>query len=82
MENVNSNGRKVVVYGVDKQLGFSRLFVDAIAADGGLMDTYRYESQSLSIDELWQKYGKKAVRYLRKTYAITASEIPTQLRRV
>lgn len=69
--------RVIRVSGVSFHHGFSRLTVDALAANGSLIDTCRFESSTESFDKLFRRVGNKAIRYLRKTYGIVLVEKPS-----
>ena len=62
--------KSIRVCGLHFRIGVSSLDVDALRADGTLIDTARYESQILSFAELYAKFGRRAVRYFRRTYGI------------
>ena len=54
--------------GLNFRLGVSSLDVDALRADGSLIDPARYEPQVLSFADLYAKLGRRAVRYFRRAY--------------
>ena len=62
--------KSIRVRGLNFRLGVSSLDVDALRADGTVIDTARYESQVLSFAELYAKFGRRAVRYFRRAYGI------------
>jgi len=60
--------KSIRVCGLNFRLGVSTLEVDALRADGSLIDTARHESQVLSFAELYAKFGRRAVRFFRRAY--------------
>jgi hypothetical protein len=72
--------KSICVCGVNFRLGVSTLEVDALRADGSLIDTARYESRTLSFVELYAKYGRRAVRYFRKAYGIQKVTRPSSVK--
>lgn len=76
-----ATSKRITVSGVNEHMGFSRLFVDVIREDGSLVDTFREESLALTFEELWQKYGRRAVRQLKAMYAVTDVSKPSACKR-
>jgi hypothetical protein len=72
--------KSIRVCGLNFRLGVSTLEVDALRADGTLIDTDRHESQTLSFEELYAKYGRRAIRYFRKTYGIKLVTKPSSVK--
>lgn len=72
--------KSIRVCGLNFRLGVSTLEVDAHCADGTLIDTDRHESQTLSFEELYAKYGRRAIRYFRKTYGIKLVTKPSSVK--
>ena len=66
--------KSIRVCGLHVRLGVSTLEVDALRADGTHIDTARYESKLLSFVESYAKFGRRAVRYFRRTYGIRRSQ--------
>jgi hypothetical protein len=62
------------------RLGVSSLDVDALRADGTLIDTARHESQVLSFAELYAKFGRRDVRYFRRAYGIKKVTKPSSVK--
>jgi hypothetical protein len=54
--------------------------VDALRADGTLIDTARYESQVLSFAELYAKFGRRAVRYFGRASGIKKVTKPSSVK--
>lgn len=73
-------GKYIIASGVDDSHGFGRVSVDVYRPDGSLVDTWREESQALSADQLWEKYGRRALKSLKSTYGITDVRMPQQWR--
>jgi hypothetical protein len=72
--------KSIRVCGLNFRLGVSALEVDALRADGSLIDTARYELQVLSFAELYAKFGRRAVRYFRRTYGIQKITKPSSVK--
>jgi hypothetical protein len=72
--------KSIRVCGLNFRLGVSTLEVDALRADGSLIDTARYESQVLSFAELYAKFGRRAVRFFRQAYGIQKVTKPSSVR--
>jgi hypothetical protein len=72
--------KSIRVDGLSFHLGFSVLCVDALRANGSLIDTARYESQSLSFEQLYAKYGRRAIRFFRRTYGIKLVTKPSSVK--
>jgi len=68
------------VCGLNFRLGVSTLEVDALRANGSLIDTARYESQVLSFAELYVKFGRRAVRFFRRAHGIQKVTKPSSVR--
>ena len=66
--------------GLHVRLGVSTLEVDALRADGTHIDTARYESKLLSFVESYAKFGRRAVRYFRRTYGIKKVTKPSSIK--
>jgi hypothetical protein len=56
--------KSIRVCGLNFRLGVSTLEVDALRADGSLIDTAWYESQVLSFAGLYAKFGRRSAALL------------------
>jgi hypothetical protein len=72
--------KSIRVCGLNFRLGVSTLEVDVLRADGTLIDTDRHESRTLSFEELYAKYGRRAIRHFRKTYGIKVVTKPSSVK--
>ena len=72
--------KSIRVCGLNFRLGVSTLEVDALRADGSLIDTARYESRALSFVKLYAKFGRRAVRYFRRAYGIQKVTEPSSVK--
>ncbi len=69
--------RHISVSGVSYHNGVSTLDVVAYSSPGVVIDAYKWESSCHSFEELYSKYARKAIKYLRATYGITELRQPT-----
>ena len=72
--------RRIVVHGVKRDnAGYARLCVDCLDAEGELFDAWREEALSVSLLQLWTRYGSEAVENFKKTYGLTEVDIQIDL---
>ena len=62
--------RKIKASGINNHLGFSILTIEVVNGDGRMVDSFKFESQTLSSDQLWNSKGRKLTRQLKKAYGV------------